>query len=140
MDHRERITQRIDRLGDPNDPNTPRPLLTIEEFFEGNEYPGSIGCNLSPAPPPSRFYSLFKRIASRPNVKDIRVRITDFDDFDWPFSDTVYIMTSATVEEVGSWFDADLAPDEIWEGFHTGETHEPYSTPSGTRPVAVWWD
>jgi len=140
MDHRQRIAERISRLGDPNDPNTPRPLLTIDEFFDGNDFPGSIGCNLSPAPSPDRFYSLFKTIASRPDVKDIRIRIVDFDDADWPFTDTVFVMTCASVEEVKSWFDADLAPDDVWEGFYPDESCEPYVVPPGTRPVAVWWD
>ncbi len=33
----ERITQRVNRHGDVNDPATPRPLLTLAEFFEGND-------------------------------------------------------------------------------------------------------
>jgi hypothetical protein len=139
MNHGQRITERVNRLGDPNDPNTPRPLLTIEEFFEGNAYHGSIGCNLSSAPSPDRFYLLFKHISSRPDVRDIRIRIVDFDS-DWPFTDTVYIMTSAGVKDVATWFDEDLAPDELWEGFLSAERYEPYEVPSGTRPVAAWWD
>lgn len=39
----ERITQRVHRLGDPNDLETPRPLLTLEEFFHGRR----LGCRES---------------------------------------------------------------------------------------------
>jgi len=42
----ERITERVNRHGDVNDASTPRPLLTLAEFFEGNDVVGSIGCNL----------------------------------------------------------------------------------------------
>jgi hypothetical protein len=84
----ERITERVTRLGHPDEPGTPTPLLTIDEFFEGNSEVGSIGCNLDSAPAPARFYELFRQIARRSEVKDTRVQITAFDVPEWPFSDT----------------------------------------------------
>jgi hypothetical protein len=135
----ERITERVTRLGHPDEPGTPTPLVTIGEFFEDNEEVGSIGCNLSPAPEPKRFYALFQEVARRPEVKDIRVQITAFDVPEWPFSDTVYVMTSAAPEEVASWFPEELKPDETWEGF-VEQSFEPYEVPPGCRPVACWWD
>ena len=136
----ERITERVTRNGHPDVHGTPVPLLSIVEFFDGNANTGSIGCNLSGAPAPARFYELFKRIALHPNVQDVRIQITAFDDPAWPFSDTVFIMTSATAEEVGQWFDEDLRPDEIWEGFLQNVRYEQYAVPAGTRAVACWWD
>ncbi|XHS77838.1 hypothetical protein ACFJGW_19290 [Burkholderiaceae bacterium UC74_6] len=135
----ERITERVNRLGHPDAPETPRPLLTIDEFFDGNSEVGSIGCNLPTAPAPTQFYELLRAIAQRPEVKDVRVQITAFDVPEWPFSDTVYIMTSASTEEVMSWFPEDLAPDEIWDGF-VDQAYEPYEVPAGSRPIACWWD
>jgi hypothetical protein len=135
----ERITERVTRLGHPDEPGTPRPLVTIDEFFEGNSAVGSIGCNLDCAPAPSRFYELFREMARRPEVKDIRVQITAFDAPEWPFSDTVYVMTSAAPEEVGSWFLSELKPDETWEGF-VDQAFESYEVPAGCKPVACWWD
>ena len=41
----ERVSARVSRLGDVNKKGTPLPLLTIAEFFDGNETIGSIGCN-----------------------------------------------------------------------------------------------
>jgi len=61
-------------------------------------------------------------------------------DDDWPLTDTVFIMTSGTLEEVARWFDPDLAPDDVWKGFYPDEKYEPHSVPPGTRPVAVWSD
>ena len=136
----ERITQRVHRLGDPDDPDTPRALLSVEEFFDGNDTQGSIGCNLYPRKPmPEEFRELFAQIARRDNVEDVRVQITAFDDPEWPFTDTVYVMTSATPEEVMSWFPEDLKPDETWAGF-ADQAFEPYEVPAGTQPVACWWD
>lgn len=135
----ESITERVTRLGHPDNPETPRPLVTVDEFFEGNTEVGSIGCNLESTPTPTQFYELFRAIANRPDVKDIRVQITAFDVPEWPFSDTVYILTSASEEEVASWFPKELAPDETWEGF-VDQPYEPYQIPEGTRPIACWWD
>ncbi len=136
----ERITERVMRLGDPNDSGTPRPLLTVEEFFEGNTVDGSIGCNLEAAPSPMQFHALFQAIAQRPEVKDIRICITFFDDPDWPFTDTVYIMTLASEDEVRSWFPEELAPDSVDAGFVEGQPYERYTVPAGVRAVACWWE
>jgi hypothetical protein len=135
----QRITERVNRLGHPDTSETPRPLLTIDEFFVGNSEVGSIGCNLSPTPTPAQFYEFLRAIAQRPEVKDIRVQITAFDAPEWPFSDTVYIMTSAAPDEVASWFPDELKPDETWAGF-MDQSYEPYSVPAGAEPIACWWD
>lgn len=139
MEPLKRITKRVNLNGHPDKPDTPRPLLAIDEFFEGNEIEGSIGCNLIDIPHPTEFYELFKVIMNRPDVKDIRVQVTAFDDPEWPFTDTVYIMTSAPESEVSTWFPEHLKPDEIWEGF-VDQNYEPYEIPDGSRPVAAWWD
>mgnify|MGYP006203075923 CR=1 FL=1 len=139
MSHLDRITERVNRLGHPDEPGTPRPLLSVDEFFEGNEEVGSIGCNLDGAPEPGVFHALFRAIARRPEVKDIRVQVTAFDVPEWPFSDTVYIMTSATPEQVAAWFPEHLRPDDTWAGF-VDQSYEPYQVPDGVQPVACWWD
>src|SRR5262249_53005655 len=107
----DRITERVSRNGDVDDPATPRPLLTLEEFFEGNAVPGSICCNLSPMPEPAEVYEHLKRIRSRPEVADVRVEITMFDDPEWPFSDTVWVISSVRPDIIMSWFPDALAPD-----------------------------
>lgn len=135
----DRITERVNRLGHPDEPDTPRPLLTVDEFFDGNAEVGSIGCNLDSAPTPDEFHALFRTIAQRQDVLDIRVQITAFDVPEWPFSDTVYIMTSAAPDEVATWFPEHLKPDETWMGFGD-QSFERYQIPDGVQPVACWWD
>jgi hypothetical protein len=136
----DRISERVNRLGDPNDPSTPRALLTLAEFFDGNEVVGSIGCNLNPTPTPADFYALLSRIAARPDVADVRVQVTMFDDPEWPFSDTVWVMTAAGPPAVASWFPPDLAPDEVTEGWPPDVAFEPCAVPAGMKPVCCWWD
>lgn len=137
----QKITERIGRSGEVNDPEIPRPLLTLEEFFCGNNYAGSIGCNLIPTPEPQEFHELLRRIENRPDVAEVRVEITMFDDPEgWPFSDTVWIITSAKAERVAEWFPENWRPDDCWTGWNEDRTYEPCMVPPGTLPVACWWD
>jgi hypothetical protein len=136
----ERITARVNRNGDVNDPTTPHPLLTLAEFFDGNQVAGSIGCNLTPTPTPAEFYELFKGIAARPDVADIRVQVSMFDDPEWPFSDTVWIITSAEPEQVVTWFTEEMRPDECSSGWSESAMTEFCPIPTGMQPIACWWD
>jgi hypothetical protein len=63
------------------------PVLTVDEFFEGNDDLGSIGCNLSPAPPLEVFRRVLLGIAARPDVQSVLVRVTEDMGDEWPFSD-----------------------------------------------------
>jgi hypothetical protein len=136
----DRITERVTRNGEPDDADTPFPLLTLEEFFEGNDVTGSIGCNLVSAPTPSQFYEILRSIRDKEDVANVFVQVTAFDDPEWPFSDTVWIMTSSPENKVRSWFPDELSPDEVWSGWLDGQEYEPVHIPSGMEPVACWWD
>src|SRR5690606_34504025 len=117
MDALERVTQRVTRQGHPDAAGTPIQLLTLEEFFDGNTVVGSIGCNLDPAPTPVEFEHMLRALLERPEIVEIRVQITMFDDPAWPFSDTVWLMTSAKLQDILIWFPEELFPDSITEGW-----------------------
>ena len=136
----ERVTERVHRNGNVDDPATRRPLLTLEEFFEGNDVVGSICCNCPSQPAPRRVYEVLRRVRARPDVGDVRVAITMFDDPAWPFSDTVWVITKAKPAEVMTWFDEDLAPTECSAGFPDGIEFEHVDVAPGMQPVACWWD
>jgi hypothetical protein len=138
----ERVTERVLRNGNPEDRKTPAPMLTLQEFFEGNDCVGSIGCNLDNAPAPDEFWELLSALAKRDDVSDIRIEITALDapGEEWPFSDRIWIFTSANLDEVESWFPQHLAPDEVWVGFGPSQKYEQVDFPSGHQPIAVWYD
>lgn len=138
----ERVTERVMRNGNPEERSVPSPLLTLEEFFQGNDFVGSIGCNLDGEPQPAQFLDLLSSIRLRPDVSDVRIQITCVDDpgNEWPFTDTIWIMTQRTAAEVESWFPAELAPDEVWEGWTPGLKFEEIPLDPAYQPVAVWYD
>jgi hypothetical protein len=142
QDQRVRLLKRISRLGNVNDPTTPHPLVTLEEFFEGNADFGSIGYNFHPdQPAPSEFYSFFKAIRSKPTVADVRVQVTQHDDPDaWPVSDTIWIITSEPREAVAHWLGTRFAADELLEGFQPDRRYEPLMIPHGMHAIGSWWD
>ena len=125
-----------------NDPDTPRPLVTLEEFFEENDDFGSIGYNFYPdQPAPSDFYEIFKSINSKPEVFDIRVQVNDqIEPEDWPSTDTIWIFTSADVDEVDTWLGDRFRGDDYIVGFPDSYQIEDYDIPEGMQAIGVWWD
>lgn len=136
---RERL---LARIGNLDDPAQPRPLVTLEAFFEGNNDPGSIGCNLPEPPHPQDFYAFLRNIRSRDDVSDVRIEVREVEGpHSWPFSDTVWIITTAQPSEVHSWFTENLAPDELLIGLDNGiEETEPYAVPEGMVAIGAWYD
>jgi len=130
------------RIGNINDFSRPRPLVTLEEFFEGNNDPASIGYNLPDPPAPQAFYKLLSEIRKMAGVSDVRIQIQDLEDPDgWPSTDTIWIITTATPNEVRAWFPKQLAPDDVFDGFEGSASNiEKYSIPKGMRAVGVWYD
>ncbi len=81
--------------------NGMRPVVALEDFFEGNSDEGSIGCNLTPHPGVARFYDVLRGIRNRHDVQDVLVGITeDMGDEEFPFSDAIYVITTAAPQEI----------------------------------------
>jgi len=116
-------------------------VVTLEDFFAGNNDRGSIGCNLGNAQPAiSEFYSTLCDIRSKPSVQDVLVRICEYDNPSaWPYGDTVYVITSANIEEVRQWV-APLKPDEVYAEWMYGPPPKAPSLASGMNPYSIWWD
>jgi hypothetical protein len=142
MDYRRKLIERIKLLGLPS-PGKPLPLVSLEDFFYGNEDYGSIGCNIPEHPGPQVFFEILKRIRLRDDVQDVLVEINEVEESDetmWPFADRVYILTSGSKEEVEGWA-APLMPDEIEEGYAYGEhTASAPALKQGMKIYSVWWD
>lgn len=137
MASRERLLRRI---GDINDFSRPRPLVTLDEFFEGNRDPGSIGYNLPDPPDPQEFRSFLGSISERDVVCAVLVEVKDLEDPDgWPSSDTAWVITSAGIDDVAAWVPKRFRPDDYLAGFPESGV-EPYEIPTGFRSVGLWYD
>lgn len=142
MSYRRELIEKIKRIGLPHSGGPP-PVVSLEDFFVGNEDYGSIGCNLPAHPGPQFFFERLKEVRARRDVQDVLVEVQEVEEGDesmWPFSDRVYVLSSAAREDVAEWVAA-LMPDEVEEGFGYGE--RPASAPElrpGMRVYGVWWD
>ena len=116
-------------------------VVSLEDFFTGNIDRGSIGCNLGEKQPPvAEFERRLREIRSKPNVQDVLVRICDYNDpTSWPYTDTVYIITSAPPEEVKKWV-SPLLPDEVHADWMYGKPPAAPEAKPGMIPYSVWWD
>jgi hypothetical protein len=138
---RSQLIERLRALGLPS-PDRPFPLVTLEEFFEGNDDYGSIGCNLNPMLGPEFFFEKLKLIRLQPNVQDVLVQVIEVEQEDptmWPFSDRVYVLTDAAPDDVADWA-APLQPDAVEEGFSNGKHDCAPELMSAFRCYSLWWD
>ncbi len=130
----------LETIGDVNDPDVPAPLVSLEEFFDGNDDGGSIWCNLPYAPSPAEVRKVLEGVRAQDDVHDVLIMVTQYDgEGSWPFSDTVVFVTSLEDEdEIADLLGANFGPDEIYTGLP--ERCEPYTPPKGMRVTTAWWD
>lgn len=116
-------------------------VVSLEDFFTGNDDLGSIGCNLGDEQPSiQEFFETLKRIRSKPQVQDVLIRICDYDDPEsWPYSDTVYIIASVPLEEVRDWV-VSLNSDEVHAEWMYGKPDAAPEPKKGMTPYSMWWD
>jgi hypothetical protein len=119
----------------------PLPVVDLELFFDGNDDPASIGCNLTDHPGTARFSAVLRAIRDRPDVHGVWVGICDLPAPDeWPFSDHVYVVTTAPAADVAAWA-GELQPDEpmdTWWNDVPPLRH--IEIPPGAHLVTLWWD
>lgn len=141
MDQLAALIKKIEAQGDVTDATTPAPVVSLENFFEGNEDLGSIGCNLLEHPGIDHFYEVLRAARDRPEVQDVVVEISEVMEGqgEWPFSECIYLLTSASAAEVESWL-ATLEPDEIIEGWFRSQPPAGPVPASGMRVLSAWWD
>lgn len=118
------------------------PVVSLEEFFEGNDDYGSIGCNLTEHPGPQTFFQILSDIRFQPSVQTVLVEIAEVEEQDatmWPFSERIYLLTSATREQVENWLSA-LQPDEVSSGYVFGTPPAAPQLQEGMQVYNAWWD
>ncbi len=139
----ERLIERIEQLGGEE----ASPIVPVDLFLDGNNDPASIAPNLEPHPGMDTFRRVLGAIRNRPDVSDVAVQIDEVIEGEWPYAPAVYVVTSASPQEVHDWA-AELQPDEYmgeeddigpWLGREPAPPGAP-ALPEGHRVVTLFWD
>src|SRR5260221_7699113 len=119
-DAREKLIGKLRQLKpDLIDSNVSNPVVSIEDYFEGNDDQGSICYNVNEHPGLEAIHGVLKTIRGRLDVQDVLVSCQFEDENVWPYSSHLYIYTSATKTDVECWVDV-IRQDEISEGWFFG--------------------
>ncbi|HUG70368.1 MAG TPA: hypothetical protein VMM76_21645 [Pirellulaceae bacterium] len=128
------------RIGDINDFSKPRPLVSLEEFFEGNDDRSSIGYNLSDQPTPAEFYKMLRTIRDQPEVANVVVEVKDIEDPDgWPSTDTIWIVSSLPRRDLELFVPDRYRPDD-WIAYPPEHAVEMLRVPIGMNAIGMWHD
>lgn len=137
---RKQLEEKIYAQGYPDAKTAP--IVSLEDFFEGNTDEGSIGCNLLEHPGIETFYNVLLKIREQENVQDVFIEIMDIEEDDdyWAFSERLYILTSVDQETVEKWV-SELEPSEIDDqGYVFGKPPLAPELKDGYMVFSLWWD
>jgi hypothetical protein len=115
-----------------------RALVTIAEFFDGNDDLGSIGCNLPDHPGLEHFWRVLSDIERRVDVEQVWMQIYDLEEGDWPFSENVLIVGKVPISEVHQ-LSKSLEASEISE-LQMDWVSSRVQDLSGRSYINLWWD
>ena len=118
------------------------PLVSVEDFFEGDDDLGSIGCNLFEHPGIAEFYDTFRKIKSRKDVFDVLLQITEIEPQTkgiWPFCDHVFIITSNSIYNTWALV-KHLQPTDVFLWQDTYKLANMPTIPKSYQVITVWWD
>ena len=151
LEKRNRVNGKILEQYDNGAVGPVLPVVSLDEFFDGNWDEDSLAPNIvrDGRPPLQECYRVLREIRKRPEVQDVLVAIHETPepneplDFDiWPESDTVYVLASCSRDEIAHWA-APLKPDNIGDKWSCKTGKKPPAAPDllpGMKLFVLWWD
>jgi hypothetical protein len=121
--------------------NQPEPQrVRIDRFFDGNDDPGSIGCNLVPHPGMAAFREVLVGLQQHPGVTAVHALVSELDpgEGSWPFADTVVVTGTLDAEALRAAL-AKLHPDEVGPVDRDAPGVSLSAQETGSALFA-WWD
>jgi hypothetical protein len=115
-------------------------IVAVQRFFDGNDDPGSIGCNLMEHPGVDVFRDVLIGLLRRPEVHAVYAQISELDPGEgcWPFTDTVLVAGTISADELRETVSA-LQPDEVGDAEQFGISPD-IATRHDSPVLAIWWD
>jgi hypothetical protein len=107
----------LDFLDAERAPADKTPLVTIAQFFDGNDQDYSFAANMFEHPGLTKARHVLERINAHPEVASVRIAIIEYyrDGGEWPYSDTILVIGELNEEELADMLTE--TPDmEIWTG------------------------
>ena len=131
INKRDRLIQMLSSQAEPQ-------IISIREFFDGNDDPGSIGCNLLDHPGIEAFESILIKLLDREDVEAVYAQIAELDPGpgSWPFTDTVLVVGRISAENLSRILQP-LEPDEV--GLME-DVPESIAQKHGGPIQSAWWD
>ena len=138
MDNRDRL---LERIGDINNFELPRPLVSLELFFDGNDDWGSIGYNLPDQIAPQQFREILQTIRDRNDVADVLIEVKDLEDPDgWPSADTIWVVTSLQRDKLNELIPDNIKPDDWLPYPPESGAIESLNIPDDLQAFGIWYD
>ncbi len=119
-------------------------LLEPDLYFDGYDEDQCGICANGGSISTARFAARLRAIRQRSDVAGMFIRFYNYDDAlesedAWIGSDTVYVVTSDSLESVRDAF-SDLGPSDVWEEANLAAFPDVSNIPVGFRLIAVWRD
>ena len=138
MNNRERL---LERIGDINNFELPRPVVSLELFFDGNDDWGSIGYNLPDQIAPQQFHAILQSIRDRNEVADVLIEVKDLEDPDgWPATDTIWVITSLQRDQLDELIPENIKPDDWLSYPPKSGAMDPLTIPANMQALGIWYD
>ena len=135
---KDELLNKIRSLGYPDN----EIVVSLDDFFLGNENTNSIGRGIHWFDKPSleSFHLILSELKKSEKVDDILVRIRDVENLDWPSSDTIYIISKFSKEELRSELNNWLYPDKVYKGWVYGKPINAPKVKDGFSVYSILWD
>lgn len=134
MAKRDRIVARLLEEPEPQ-------LVPIAEYFDGNDDPGSIGCNLAKHPGIAAFRDILVGLTKRPDVAAVYALISEVDPGPdcWPFTDIILVIGAIAAATLAQLLKP-LQPDEVGMASDFANVPQEIVTQHPGPMLAAWWD
>ena len=145
MDHRTVLLEKLKRLDEIDSEHFP--VVTLDEYFIGNDQEDSIAPNQWGDGRPSirEIHARLKEIEARPDVQGVFVGLhQDWgaaleDDAMWPAAENIHVYSSAPRKVADKWIEG-FASDGISPGWPYGKHAATPEPPDGYRVYTIYWD
>ena len=120
---------------------TPLPLVSLEDFFVGNDDQYSISVNLTDHPGLEAFYEILKQLRAKAGIRDVLVEIYYLpeNETEWALAEKVFVITDAEIVGVAQDL-KQLQPSDEFKCEELGLLNPIPAPPENSNIYVITWD